>query len=90
MYRGYDIEKNQNIAIKINILDGKLSHEGMENLMKHLRREMSIHKQLEHPNIVKMIDQLDLEGNKIGFILEYCTGPELKTYLRKEGCLDER
>jgi len=37
-----------------------MSYEGMQNLMKHLKREITIHNQLKHPNIVRMIDQLEL------------------------------
>ena len=37
-----------------------------------------------------MIDQLEFENNRIAFVMEYCTGPELKSYLLKQGCLDER
>ncbi|CAM6001119.1 unnamed protein product [Sphagnum balticum] len=60
VYRGFDIERCQDVAIKMNILDSKYSTEALENLYKHLKREINIHKQLVHPNIARMVDQLEV------------------------------
>lgn len=45
-------------------------------------------KKLSHPNIGKFIKLLECTGNRVTFALEYCSGPELSTYLKKNICLE--
>lgn len=86
VYKGFDIDKLQDVAIKISLPDPRLSLAAHENLIKHLKREIETHKQLQHPNIVKVIDQIEFEG-RLGFVMEYCKGPELKSYIKKSVCI---
>jgi serine/threonine protein kinase len=44
-------------------------------------------KQLDHPNIVKLIDEIIVD-NKVSFVLEFCSGPELSKYLNKREHLE--
>lgn len=57
--------------------------------MRHVKREAEIQKQLDHPNIAKLVNvvEVDIEAGLLVIELEHCSGPELGSYLRKYGCL---
>jgi tousled-like kinase len=90
VYKALDLDKLANVAIKVNVADSRLSDTAYDNFIKHLNRELDTHRQLQHPNIVRFIDQLELDNHKLALVMEYCSGPELKTYLKKSVCLEER
>ena len=53
-----------------------------------LRREIQIHKKLQHGNIVRMY--ADLEDNQyIYLVMEYVTKSNLFTLIRKDKCFSE-
>lgn len=56
VYKGFDFERLGDVAIKISLPDSRLSPSALENFLKHLRREVSTHRQLQHPNIVRVLD----------------------------------
>ena len=49
-------------------------------LLDLLRKEISIHKNLDHPNIVKCIDVIETETH-IYLIQEYCSGGDLSHFI---------
>ena len=42
-----------------------------------------MHKELNHPNIVRLYDTIEIDNNSFGTILEYCEGPDLSYYMKK-------
>jgi tousled-like kinase len=52
--QAFDTEKLQEVACKIHEFSPSWSLEAKENYVKHALRENSVHKRLEHPNIVKL------------------------------------
>ncbi|CAK1582063.1 unnamed protein product [Parnassius mnemosyne] len=55
--------------------------------LKNLRQECDIQRQLQHPNIIRMIDSFDTESELV-VVTEYAE-KELHSILAKEGCLNE-
>ncbi|XP_013182454.1 PREDICTED: serine/threonine-protein kinase fused [Papilio xuthus] len=55
--------------------------------LKNLRQECDIQRQLNHPNIIRMIDSFDTESELV-VVTEYAE-KELHSILAKEGCLNE-
>ena len=53
VYRGFDVKTMRNVALKVNL---QVRDSIYESFMKHLSREIKTHKQLDHPNIVRVID----------------------------------
>ncbi|CAD8050508.1 unnamed protein product [Paramecium sonneborni] len=51
-------------------------------------QEIAIMKQLNHPNIVKLVDFI-ISVNNLYIITEYCDGTDLKTYLQENSPLSE-
>jgi serine/threonine protein kinase len=50
--------------------------------------EMQALREMNHPNIVNLIDTFSVE-NEMCVVMEYCSGGELKQYLEECGALPE-
>ncbi|CAD8178069.1 unnamed protein product [Paramecium octaurelia] len=85
VYKGFDSKTNKPVAIKFMSLDGLFDQQLIENF----KQEMSIMKEFNHPNIVKLLDyKMDPQQNIVVF--DYCEGGDLSKYLDKNGSmLDE-
>lgn len=55
--------------------------------MTKIDREYRLHKQLDHPNIVKCYQLHKTNNGKLGLILEYCEGGSLSELIRDQGPL---
>ena len=50
-----------------------------------------LHSRLTHPRIVQLHDTVSSDDHQLPVqIMELCTGPDLDTFLKKEGPLDEK
>lgn len=76
VYKAYDTRLERNVAIKV-ILPGK---EHTEKFLKRFEREAKVLAQLNHPNIVKIIDYGEYEGLPY-LVMEYIPGGTLKNKL---------
>ena len=56
-----------------------------QSYIKHTIRENLILQNLNHKKIVKLYDTLEINDNSFCNILEYCSGPDLSLYIRKNG-----
>ncbi|XP_031264272.1 CBL-interacting serine/threonine-protein kinase 11-like [Pistacia vera] len=72
VYHARDVRTSQSVAIKI-INKKKLSN---SNLASNIKREISIMRRLNHPNIVKLYEVLATK-TKIYFVMEFVKGGEL-------------
>ncbi|XP_038215972.1 serine/threonine-protein kinase fused [Zerene cesonia] len=75
-------ETNVILALKVIRKKGRSSKD-----LKSLRQECDIQRQLNHPNIIRMIDSFDTESELV-VVTEYAE-KELHSILAKEGCLNE-
>lgn len=73
----------ENVAIKMMKIDS--CGNGPEKNAERFRREMMLYRQLEHPNIVKMIDSGETDTGLLYIAFEYIRGESLAALLRKEG-----
>ena len=76
---------NQDVAIKFIDLKTIMTPEDVNRLYS----EISILRGLKHPNIVDLIDVFDLD-NRSCFVMEYCSGGELKELVQNKGPLSEK
>jgi hypothetical protein len=53
------------------------------NYIKHALREYNIHKNLQHPRIVRLFDVFEIDANSFCTVLEYCDGHDLDFYLKQ-------
>ena len=83
VYKGFDLERCREVAVKIHHFDNNWSDQIKENYIKHATRENEIHKELSHRRIVKQFDTVEIDHNSFGTVLELCSGPDLHFYLKR-------
>jgi len=90
VYKGYDLENHIDVACKIHQLNPTWAEVIKESYIKHAIRENQIHKEINHPKIVKHYDTIEINPSSFCTILESCAGPDLYTYLLLNGNLSEK
>uniref|UniRef100_A0A8C9DJ82 non-specific serine/threonine protein kinase n=1 Tax=Prolemur simus TaxID=1328070 RepID=A0A8C9DJ82_PROSS len=78
------------VAVKIHQLNKNWRDEKKENYHKHACREYRIHKELDHPRIVKLYDYFSLDTDSFCTVLEYCEGNDLDFYLKQHKLMSEK
>lgn len=77
IYKGYSTKTNKNYAIKEIVFDKKQKK-------LNIKREFSLLKKLNHPNIIKLHDVIiDTNLNNIYFIIDYFPKGDLAQFLKK-------
>ena len=90
VWRAFDVEELQEVAVKIHQLDPRWSDEKKENYTKHVSREYEIHRKVRHPRIVSLLDVFEVDANSFCTVLELCEGTDLETLLKQKTRLPER
>ncbi|GAB1296957.1 Serine/threonine-protein kinase tousled-like 2 [Apodemus speciosus] len=69
-----------------------LAGEGQSSSLRawHACREYRIHKELDHPRIVKLYDYFSLDTDSFCTVLEYCEGNDLDFYLKQHKLMSEK
>ena len=61
--------------------------------IRHLEREIEVHKEIRHPNIVRLYDFVEFEIESqtyYAMVLEFCEGSDLAHHLKKNKILPEK
>ncbi|KAK7153677.1 hypothetical protein R3I94_007157 [Phoxinus phoxinus] len=90
VYKAFDLIEQRYAAVKIHQLNKNWREEKKENYHKHACREYRIHKQLDHPRIVKLYDYFSLDTDTFCTVLEYCEGNDLDFYLKQHKLMSEK
>jgi len=90
VWRAFDVEDLQEVAVKIHQLDPRWSDDKKENYTKHVSREYEIHRNVRHPRIVSLLDVFEIDTNAFATVLECCSGTDLETILKQKTRLPER
>ena len=77
VYRGLDSVTEQNVAIK-----QLKAHIAQPEMIERFRREGEALRDLNHPNIVKMLDAVEEDGHHY-LIMEYIAGGDLTSLLSR-------
>ena len=84
VYLALDIQSGRTVAVKI--MDKKLLSDS--HYVERFKREISITKHLNHPNIPEFIDYGELEDTKVPYlVMEYIQGIPLSKYIERKGKL---
>jgi serine/threonine protein kinase len=79
IHKGRHIYSNLTVAIKEIILSSN------GNIKKYIKREIEIHRALDHPNIVKVYDVVyNLDEGLIYIIMEFCEYGDLQKFQNKK------
>jgi tousled-like kinase len=90
VYKGFDLIEFREVGCKIHQLNPHWSVSSKDNYIKHALRENNIHRNLNHPNIVRSYDTVQIDQESFCTVLEYCEGPDLSFYLKKNGIVPEK
>ncbi|KAM9844694.1 serine/threonine-protein kinase tousled-like 1-B isoform 2-T2 [Aulostomus maculatus] len=90
VYKAFDLFEQRYAAVKIHQLNKNWREEKKENYHKHACREYRIHKQLDHPRIVKLYDYFSLDTDTFCTVLEFCEGNDLDFYLKQNKLMTEK
>ncbi|KAK1336896.1 hypothetical protein QTO34_002932 [Cnephaeus nilssonii] len=90
VYKAFDLYEQRYAAVKIHQLNKSWRDEKKENYYKHACREYRIHKELDHPRIVKLYDYFSLDTDTFCTVLEYCEGNDLDFYLKQHKLMSEK
>mmetsp|Transcript_9386 Transcript_9386/g.40721 ORF Transcript_9386/g.40721 Transcript_9386/m.40721 type:complete len:628 (-) Transcript_9386:1236-3119(-) len=90
VYKAYDLQGLEWVALKVHQLHVYWSEEKKNNYIRHATREYEIHKALDHPRVVKLMDVFEIDKNSFCTVLEYCRGSDLDEYLKIHKVLSER
>jgi serine/threonine-protein kinase len=84
VYRADDLTLGQSVALKF--LPAGLAHD--PDRLERLRREVRLARQVSHPNVCRVYDIGELEGEQF-LSMEYVEGEDLAHLLRRIGALPE-
>lgn len=90
VYKAFDLQTSSYVACKIHQLASNWSEEKKRSFIRHAWREYKIHKSLNHPRVVKLVDIFEIDENTFCTVLEYVDGSDLDSYLRLHKTLQEK
>ena len=90
VHKAFDLKDQRYVACKIHQLNKDWKEDKKANYIKHALREYNIHKQLDHPRIVRLFDVFEIDSNSFCTVLEYCDGHDLDFYLKQHKFIPER
>ena len=90
VYKAYDLETHMYVACKLHQLNQNWNENIKDNYIKHTIRENQIHKEINHSKIVKHFDTIEIDNNSFCTILEYCSGPDLAAYMKRNKNISEK
>lgn len=77
MFKAFDLKNFEYVVVKLQYLDKKWPQETRNAFIKYASRENIVFWSLDHPNIVKYIDTINIDEFSICTVLEYCEGGDL-------------
>jgi tousled-like kinase len=90
VYKAYDLEENRIVACKIHQLSSTWKENRKSSYIKHVLRECQIHKNIDHPRVVKMYDTFLYDNNTYVTVLDYCDGNDLDFHLKTQKLIPEK
>ncbi|CAD8078674.1 unnamed protein product [Paramecium sonneborni] len=90
IYKGYDLKEMKNVACKIYQVNQNWTINSKSYYVNLVTKEFKVHKQLQHPNILKLLDSVEIDSNTFCTILEYCNGSDLSFFMKKYCSIQER
>ncbi|CAD8049088.1 unnamed protein product [Paramecium sonneborni] len=90
VYKAFDLQDFKEVACKIHQLNSNWSDNAKQNYIRHAIRENGVHKELNHQNIVKLYDSVEIDKTSFCTVLELCDGPDLSYYIKKYKSFPEK
>ncbi len=77
VWRALDMEEMREVAVKVHQLNPLWTEKHRATYIRHVTREYRIHRDLQHPRIVRLFDVFEIDESSFATVLEYCRGTDL-------------
>ncbi|MBR8843396.1 TOMM system kinase/cyclase fusion protein [Pseudoalteromonas sp. JC3] len=88
VFKARQINTGQIVALKFLALEPQLEATKKQRYAERFNRETLLCSQLNHPNIVRLLDKGQLNENLMFGVFEYVEGQTLRDYLSQNGAID--
>ena len=89
VWLAFDLQRLERVAVKVHQLNTHWSDERKASYIKHAAREYAIHRDMEHPRVVKLHNVFEIDQNAFATVLERCDGVDLDQHLKTMKTLKE-
>ena len=90
VWRAYDLVELRDVAVKVHQLNNTWNDERKQSYIKHVTREYTIHRDMQHPRVVSLYDVFEIDVNSFATVLEYCQGTDLDEKLKRLRTIPEK
>ena len=90
VWKALDLSDLREVAVKIHQLNPTWSEARRQSYVKHVTREYTIHRDLNHPRVVMLFDVFEIDVNSFATVLELCHGTDLDEKLKTQKIIPEK
>lgn len=90
VWKALDLLELREVAVKIHQLNPTWSEARKQSYVKHVTREYTIHRDLNHPRVVLLFDVFEIDINSFATVLELCRGTDLDEKLKTQKTIPEK
>lgn len=88
VFKAIHINTSQPVAIKFLAIEAHCEEQHKKRYIERFKRETALSSQLQHPNIVRLLDKGQINDNLLFGVFEYVEGQSLREHLIQEGALN--
>ena len=90
VWKALDLMELREVAIKIHQLNPTWNEDRKNTYIRHVTREYTIHRDMQHPRVVQLFDVFEIDNNSFATVLELCRGIDLDEKLKRNRLLPEK
>ena len=90
VYSAFDLLECREVACKFHTLNPVWDEDRKRTYIRHACREYNIHRQLNHPKVVRLYDVFEINNDCFCTVLEMCSGGDLDSYIKQQVSLSEK
>lgn len=88
VFKATQINTGQTVAIKFLAIEPHCEEQQKQRYIERFKRETELSSQLQHPNIVRLLDKGQINDNLLYGVFEFIEGQSLREHLIQEGALN--
>ena len=88
VFKAIQTNTGQAVAIKFLAIESHCDEQQKKRYIERFKRETALSSQLQHPNIVRLLDKGQINDNLLYGVFEYVEGQSLREHLIQEGALN--
>ncbi|MFY8299929.1 TOMM system kinase/cyclase fusion protein [Pseudoalteromonas sp. SS15] len=88
VFKAIQANTGQPVAIKFLAIEPHCDEQQKKRYIERFKRETALSSQLQHPNIVRLLDKGQINDNLLYGVFEYVEGRSLREHLIQEGALN--